>query len=70
MKMGSATTAQSPSVSLLQGSLYSRHLPKRPPIITKEEVLGVLDHSDAIIIDVRSRGGELRRERSEKIPKM
>ena len=30
------------------------------PKITKEEVLGMLDHSDVIIIDVRARGGELK----------
>ena len=28
--------------------------------ITKEQVLGMLDHSDVIIIDVQSSGGELK----------
>jgi hypothetical protein len=30
------------------------------PKITKEQILGMLDHSDMIIIDVRSGGGELK----------
>jgi len=40
--------------------LYVRGICPRGPKITKEEVLGMLDNSDVIIIDLRSSGGELK----------
>jgi hypothetical protein len=40
-------------------SIFTAFAQEAPKII-KEEVLGMLGHSDVIIIDVRSSGGELK----------
>jgi hypothetical protein len=60
MKIRSATTLAVTLCFAISGIFIFTAFAQEVPRITKEEVLGMLDHSDLIIIDVRSHAGQLK----------
>jgi hypothetical protein len=60
MKIGLATTLAVTLCFAILGIFTFAAFAQEAPKITKEEVLGMLDNSDVIIIDLRSSGGELK----------
>jgi hypothetical protein len=60
MKIRSATTLAVTFCFVISGIFIFTAFAQEVPRITKEELLGRLDHSDMIIIDVRPGGSELK----------